>query len=461
MSGMQTLAGVVEPRGVKIQEWEDECTAEFGDILCSHTDPSTPKLVAAAPTLLHKAGGATFHLPGLDMKGNTHDGEKPVTSSTVHQFFKSDPLSSMGGLPSLGEARMAPVLGTRDLGSFSVPDTSKPGSAPAHKDPNVQVRALFGSDKLNSETLDPETQQVMEDLLKRPVFSGDWAKFEPLWDCYRGFCCKRMAPDFLAYVFCSCFPDEGNLWARLVRVAGLTYEQIYNAASTIGQGRVSGELLEKQGDAMDLPRPKANYSLWIVQWVLHARRTARKWAITPQPTKQVWRLALERHGGYRAELAELANLEALHREFIWGASHPQVMDEVTWRDRHKRQQKRREEAQLATPTKTRSASAPAAFKGSCYNCGEKGHRAADCPRPKKGDDCRDREHGRGTGKGKGKDKSRDKGRRSDNPGDSGWWGNRKPRQGDDKAGAQGSTLHQQKQVDWAVKNATKIAKENK
>ena len=151
---------------------------------------------------------------------------------------------------------MAPVLGTPGLGSSSVPDSSKPGSAPAHKDPSVQVRALFSTDKLELETLDPETRQVTKDLLKRPVFGGDWATFEPLWHRYRGIWCKRMAPDLLAYVLCSCFPDKGNLYASLVRDVGWTYEQIYNVASTIGQGRVSGELLEKQWAAVNLPRPK-------------------------------------------------------------------------------------------------------------------------------------------------------------------------------------------------------------
>ena len=77
----------------------------------------------------------------VEISGNfdTHDGEKHVSFSNVQQFFKGDPLSAMGSLPSLGETGMAPVLGTPDLGSFSVPDSSKPGSAPAHKDPNVQV----------------------------------------------------------------------------------------------------------------------------------------------------------------------------------------------------------------------------------------------------------------------------------------------------------------------------------
>ena len=75
-----------------------------------------------------------------------------------------------------------------------------------------------------------------------------------------------MAPDLLAYFFCSCFPDRGNLYASLVIDAVYTYEQIYIMASTIGQGRVSGELLEKQWIAMHLPRPKlvANYSLSII-----------------------------------------------------------------------------------------------------------------------------------------------------------------------------------------------------
>ena len=167
------------------------------------------------------------------MKGTTHDGEKHVSFSNVQKFFKSDPLSAMGNLPSFGGAGKSPVLGTPDLGSFSVPDGSVPGSAPTHKDPNVQVGALFGTDKLELETLDPETRQVIKELLKRPVFRGDWATFEPEWDCYRGFWCKRMAPDLLAYVFCSCFPDEGNLYASLVRDAGWTYEQIYGVASTM------------------------------------------------------------------------------------------------------------------------------------------------------------------------------------------------------------------------------------
>ena len=111
------------------------------------------------------------------MKSPTHDGEKHVSFSNVQEFFKSDPLSAMGNLPSFGGAGKSPVLGTPDLGSLSVPDDSVPDRAPTHKDPNVQVRALFGTDKLELETLDPETRQVIKDLLKRPVVRGDWATF--------------------------------------------------------------------------------------------------------------------------------------------------------------------------------------------------------------------------------------------------------------------------------------------
>ena len=87
----------------------------LGDILRPHTNPSAPKPAASAPTLLHEAGGATFDLPGLDMKGTTHDGEKHVRFSNVQELFKSDPLSAMGGLPSFGKMGKASVLGTPDL----------------------------------------------------------------------------------------------------------------------------------------------------------------------------------------------------------------------------------------------------------------------------------------------------------------------------------------------------------
>ena len=404
--------------------------------------------------MLHEAGGATFVLPGLDMKDTTHDGEKHVSFSNVQEFFKSDPLSAMGSLPSSGDTGKAPVLGTPDLGSFSVPDGSKPGSAPYHKGPNVQVRALFGTDKLELETVDPETRQVIQDLLKRPVFWGDWATFDPDWDRYRGFWCKRTAPDLLAYVFCSCFPDRGNLFASLVRDAGWTYEQIYGVAFTIGQGRVSGELLEMQWVAVDLPRQKNCGQL-------QPRRTARKWAITPQHAKQVWRQALERHGGYGAEVAELAKLEALQAEFTWVAAHSQVVYELAWRNKRKWQQKRHEEAQSATPVQTRSTSAPATLKGACHNCGEKGHRAADRPRPKKTDDHQDRTPGRKTGKGKGKGKGKGQGQHGSHPRGGGSWGDRKPPQGDDRANAQGLTPSQQKQVDWTLRHATEMAKDDK
>ena len=103
------------------------------------------------------------------MKGTTHDGEKHVSFSNVQEFFKSDPLSAMGILPSFGGTGKAPVLGTADPGSFSVPDGSEAGSAPTHKDPNVQVRALFGTDKSELETLHAETRQVIKDLLKGGV----------------------------------------------------------------------------------------------------------------------------------------------------------------------------------------------------------------------------------------------------------------------------------------------------
>ena len=234
-------------------------------------------------------------------------------------------------------------------------------------------------------------------------------------------------------------------------------------ASTIGQRRVSSELMEKQWVAMDLPRPNtvANYSLWIIQWVLHARRTASKWAITPQRAKQVWPQALEPHGGYGAELAELAKLEALHGEFAWDAAHFQVVYDLTWRDKRKWQQKRHEEAQPATPVQTRSASAPAAVKGACHNCGEKAHRAADCPKPKNTADRRDHTPGRKTGKEKGKGKGKDKGQHGGYPWAGGSWGDCKPHQGDDKTTAQGLTQSQQKQVDWALRHATKMAKDGK
>ena len=87
--------------------------------------------------------------------------------------------------------------------------------------------------------------------------------------------------------------------------------------------------------------------------------------------------ALERHGGYGAEPAELAKLEALHGEFTWEAAHSQVVYELTWRDKRKWQPKRHDEAQPATLVQTRSTSAPPTFKGACHNCSEKGHRAAD------------------------------------------------------------------------------------
>ena len=72
----------------------------MGDIPRPHTNPSTPKAAASAPALLHEAGGATFDLPGLDMKGLTHDVEKHVSFSNVQEFLKSDLLSAMGSLPS-------------------------------------------------------------------------------------------------------------------------------------------------------------------------------------------------------------------------------------------------------------------------------------------------------------------------------------------------------------------------
>ena len=191
----------------------------------------------------------------------------------------------------------------------------------------------------------------------------------------------------------------------------------------------------------------ANYSLLIVQLVLHARRTARKWALTPERAKQVWDQALDHHAGYGTELVELAKLEALHGEFTCEAPHSQVLYELTWCDKRKWQQKRHEEWQPATATQERSASAPAAFKGACHHCGEKRHRAADCPKPKKKNDRRDRTPSRGTGKGKGKGDSKVKGRRTDNPRGGGSWGDRKPRQWDVKAMTRGLTPDRQKQVD--------------
>ena len=234
-------------------------------------------------------------------------------------------------------------------------------------------------------------------------------------------------------------------------------------ASTIGQGRVSGELLEKQWVALVLPRAKtvANYSLSIIQWVLQARRTARKWAITPQRAKQVWRQALELHGGYGAELAELAKLQAVHGQFTWEVAHSQVVHELTWRDKRKWQQKCHEDAQPAPPVQTRSASAPATFKGACHNCGEIGHRAADCPKPKKTNDRRDRTPGQKTGRAKGKGKTNSKGQHGDYPRCGRSCGDRKPHQGDDKTTDQGLTPSQQKQVDWALRHATKMAKDDK
>ena len=60
------------------------------DILRPHSNLATRKPAASAPTLLHEAGGTTFDLPQLDMKGTTHDGEKHLRFSNVQEFFKSD-----------------------------------------------------------------------------------------------------------------------------------------------------------------------------------------------------------------------------------------------------------------------------------------------------------------------------------------------------------------------------------
>ena len=122
---------------------------------------------------------------------------------------------------------------------------------------------------------------------------------------------------------------------------------------------------------------------------------------------------------------------------------------------------RHEEAQLATPVQTRSASAPATFEGACHNCGKIGHRAADCPKAKKTDDRQDRTPGQKTGKGKGKRKGKGKGQHGDYPRGGGSWGDCKPHQGDDKTTAQSLTPSQQKQVNWALRHATKMAKDDK
>ena len=113
----------------------------------------------------------------------------------------------------------------------------------------------------------------------------------------------------------------------------------------------------------------------------------------------------------------------------WFTSSP---DAISASDNKKSHQ----EAQPATPVQTCSASAPAAFKGACHNCGEKVHRTADCPKPKRTDERRDCTPGRGTGKGKGKGKDEGKGKRTDNLGSGGSWGNRKICQGDDKSARQ-------------------------
>ena len=155
VNGMETLAHAMEVLEGKLQEWEDECADDgedgrdtttpcqsvnpdpslshptypvkaepgapphvstgegtrfshcpygettpapgvgqfsgLGDILRPHTNPSTPKPPANAPTLLHEAGGATFDLPGLVMKGTTHDGEKHVSFSNVQEFSRVTP----------------------------------------------------------------------------------------------------------------------------------------------------------------------------------------------------------------------------------------------------------------------------------------------------------------------------------------------------------------------------------
>ena len=135
-----------------------------GDILRLHTQLPTSKPAASCITLPYEGGGATFDLPGLDMKGTTHDGERYVSFCNMQQFFKSDPLSAMCSLPSSGGTGMAPIRGRPNLRSYSLPESSKPGTAPTDKDPNVHVRALFGTDELALETLDPESGQVIEDL---------------------------------------------------------------------------------------------------------------------------------------------------------------------------------------------------------------------------------------------------------------------------------------------------------
>ena len=101
-------------------------------------------------------------------------------------------------------------------------------------------------DRTEKENLDGETERIVKDHLKRPVYDVNWSTVDPLWQRYKGLWCSKMTPRVVAYVFCSCFPEEGLLYAQLVRDAGSTYEMVYGIIARAEGARVLGEELEQK-----------------------------------------------------------------------------------------------------------------------------------------------------------------------------------------------------------------------
>ena len=118
------------------------------------------------------------------------------------------------------------------------------------------VRALFSMDRWDKESIDGETRKIVKDLLKQQAGDGNWSTFDPLWERYKGFWCSKMTPRMVAYIFRSCFPDEGPLYPQQVQDAGGTYEMFYGVIVGVKGAKVSGEDLEQIWAARDVPRPK-------------------------------------------------------------------------------------------------------------------------------------------------------------------------------------------------------------
>ena len=178
-----------------------------------------PKTAAASAEpqaqLLKMRSGAvpsSFDMDSVGMQPESMDPKEHISFSEVRCFFSGSPVGGLSTLPSLGDGKPQTFVPLQQHHPYSIPLGVQEGTSATEGGPTWSRHCSPWTARTWKRWMGI-LRGSLKIFLKRTVYDGNWSSFDPLWQGSKGFWCSKITPRVLAYVFCSCFPDEGRLCA--------------------------------------------------------------------------------------------------------------------------------------------------------------------------------------------------------------------------------------------------------